>query len=62
MPTVPMSTRTDEETREKIAEESTLRGHSLSEALEHIIKLGLPDYLKQFPKKYARLDQKERAA
>lgn len=57
MASVTISARTDEETKEKLSEESTLRGHSLSEAVDHIIKIGMPKYLKQFPRKYAKLDQ-----
>lgn len=51
-----ISARTEVQTRERIDEESQLRGHTRSQALEQIIKLGLPHYLRRFPKKYERID------
>jgi hypothetical protein len=54
--TAVISTRTEPETRQRIDEESQLRGHTRSQALEQIIKLGLPHYLRRFPKKYERID------
>lgn len=53
--TVVISTRTEQEIQRQIEDESRLRGHTRSQALEQIIKLGLPRYLKRFPKKYERI-------
>lgn len=53
--------RTEEETKEKIQQEAPLRGHTPSEAVDHILKLGMPLYLKQFPKVFRRIDEKSRA-
>ncbi len=35
-----------------VANEAELRGHTTSQAVEEIIKLGLPKYLKRFPRKF----------
>jgi len=51
-----ISTRTTMEIRQRIDEECQLRGHTRSQALEQIIKLGLPRYLKQVPRKFDRID------
>lgn len=51
-----VSTRTDLEFKAALDEAAELRGHTRSQALEHIIKLGFPKYLKRFPKKYERVD------
>ena len=53
---VVISTRTDADTQKQIDNEARLREHTRSQALEHIIKLGLPRYLKRFPKKLERID------
>lgn len=50
-----ISTRTEIEIQELIDEAGQLRGHTRSEALGAIIKLGLPLYLKKFRKKYQRV-------
>ena len=47
------------EYRETIIEEGRLRGHTQSEALNEIIKLGLPRYIKKFRPKYAYVDKRE---
>lgn len=54
--TVIISTRTGLELQQEIDREAKLRDHTRSQALEQIIKLGLPRYLKRFPKKFERLD------
>lgn len=54
--TAVISTRTELAVQHRIDEECQLRGHTRSQALEHIIRLGLPHYLKRFPKKYERVD------
>jgi hypothetical protein len=51
-----ISTRTSIEVQQQIDEEGQLRGHTRSQALEQIIKLGLPRYLKKFRKKYERVE------
>lgn len=53
---VVISTRTELEMQKSIDEAGQLRGHTRSQALEQIIKLGLPRYLRRFPKKYERID------
>lgn len=53
--TTVISTRTELLIQQQIDEEGQLRGHTRSQALEQIIKLGLPRYLKRFPKKYERV-------
>lgn len=47
-----LSGRTDLELKEQLEREAPLRGHTVSQAVEHAIKLGLPLYLKRFPKQY----------
>jgi hypothetical protein len=54
--TVIISTRTNLQLQEEIDHEAKLRDHTRSQALEQIIKLGLPRYLKRFPKKFERVD------
>lgn len=54
--TVIISTRTDVDLQREIDHEAKLRDHTRSQALEQIIKLGLPRYLKRFPKKFERVD------
>lgn len=51
-----LSTRTTPELKEQVELEAGLRGHTVSEALHQIIKLGLPKYLKRVPKKYQHAD------
>lgn len=51
-----ISTRTDMEFKTALDEAAELRGHTRSQALEQIIKLGFPRYKKQFPQKYERVD------
>jgi predicted peroxiredoxin len=41
--------RTDEDVKDEIGKECLLREHTLSEAIDHILKLGLPLYLEHFP-------------
>lgn len=55
-----ISTRTGVETQRLIDEAGELRGHTRSEALAAIIKLGLPLYLKTFRKKYQRIKKSQR--
>jgi hypothetical protein len=50
-----ISTRTEIEVQRQIDEEGQLRGHTRSQALEQIIKLGFPRYLKRFPKKFEKI-------
>lgn len=47
-----ISTRSERQLFKRIKDESWPRGHTRSHALEQIIKLGLPRYLKRFPKRY----------
>lgn len=57
--------RTDEEMKEKISRECVLREHTLSEAVDHILNLGLPLYLKEHPvslKRIKKATQEEAAA
>lgn len=51
-----ISTRTDIEFKTALDEAAELRGHTRSEALEKIMKLGFPRYVKKFPQKYERVD------
>lgn len=51
-----ISTRTEPALKRQLDQEAELRGHTRSEALEYIIKLGLPRYLKTVPKKFERVD------
>lgn len=51
-----VSTRTDLEFKAALDEAAELRGHTRSQALEKIIKLGFPKYLKQFPQKFKHVD------
>lgn len=55
--TAVISTRTELEIQRRIDDEGKLRGHTRSQALEQIIKLGLPRYLTKFPKKYERVGE-----
>lgn len=50
-----ISTRTDIEFKSALDEAAELRGHTRSEALEKILKLGFPRYVKKFPQKYERI-------
>lgn len=50
--TAVISARTDARLKDQVDEEAQLRGHTTSQAVEEIIKLGLPKYLKRFPRKY----------
>jgi hypothetical protein len=54
--TVIISTRADAELQQEIDREAKLRDHTRSQALEQIIRLGLPRYLKRFPKKFERVN------
>lgn len=51
-----ISTRATLALKRHITDEARLRGHTRSQALEQIIKLGLPRYLKTVPKKYEAID------
>jgi hypothetical protein len=51
-----ISTRTDLEFKAALDEAAELRGHTRSQALEEIMKLGFPRYMKKFPQKYERVD------
>lgn len=46
----PITGRTDAEIKKRIEDEAPLRGHSASVAIDHILKIGLPIYLKEFPR------------
>jgi hypothetical protein len=46
----PITGRTDAEIKKQIEDEAPLRGHSASVAIDHILKIGLPIYLEQFPR------------
>jgi hypothetical protein len=50
--TAVISTRTNPELKTTVDTEARLRGHTTSEAVEKMIKLGLPKYLKRFPRKF----------
>lgn len=54
--TTVISIRADQELKDRIAEESALRGHTVSEAAEKMLRLGMPRYLKQVPKKFERVE------
>lgn len=54
--TVVISIRADEEFKNQIAQESELRGQTVSEAAERMLRLGLPLYLKRVPKKFERVE------
>lgn len=54
--TAVISTRTKLVIQKQLDDEAKLRGHTRSQALEQIIKLGLPRYLKTVPRKYERID------
>lgn len=54
--------RTEQETKEQIAAECALRGHSLSEAVDIILTLGLPSYLKKFQAKYQAVEKQRKAS
>jgi hypothetical protein len=47
--------RTEAETKDTLARESELRGHTLSEAVDHVLRLGLPIYLKEFAPQFRRV-------
>lgn len=51
-----ISTRTDIQFKTALDEAAELRGHTRSQALEQIIKLGFPRYKKQFPQKFERVE------
>lgn len=51
-----ISTRTDTGFKNALDEAAELRGHTRSEALEKIMKLGFPRYLKKFPQKFERVE------
>lgn len=51
-----LSFRVTKAEKDRIAEESALRGHTVSEAAEKMLRLGMPRYLKQIPKKFERVE------
>ena len=51
-----ISTRTKLAVQKQIDDEARLRGHTRSQALDHIIRLGMPRYLKTVPRKYERIE------
>lgn len=51
-----ISTRSTIEFMDELDNEASLRGHTRSEALGEILRLGFPRYLKKFPKKFERID------
>lgn len=46
----------DPQLKKTVADEARLREHTTSQAVEEIIKLGLPKYLKRFPPKLQPVD------
>ena len=52
-----VSTRIEQRLRAMLHEEATLRGHTLAEALAKIIDIGLPIYLKRYPKRYQPIEE-----
>jgi hypothetical protein len=54
-----ISARTESENKEKLRRESQLRGHSLSEAVDFALTLGIPEYLRQFPVKFRPVSTKK---
>jgi hypothetical protein len=54
--TVIISTRTKAGLQRTIDHEAKLRDQTRSQALEQIIKFGLPYYLKRVPKKFQTID------
>lgn len=57
---VVISTRTELKIQQQIDEQSELRGHTRSQAVAEIIKLGLPLYLKKFRKEFERVNRKSK--
>jgi hypothetical protein len=51
-----ISTRSTLEFKTRLDEAAELRGHTRSQALDEILKLGFPRYIKKFPKKYERVE------
>ena len=51
-----ISIRAEEQLKERITEEAVLRGHTMSEAAEQILRLGLPLYIKRVPKQFERIE------
>lgn len=54
-----VSTRIERRLCEMLREEAVLRGHTFAEALEKIISLGVPLYLKKYQRKYRRIEEPE---
>lgn len=50
-----ISARADVELKEIFEREGPIRGHSASQAIELALKLGLPRYLKKYPKQFERI-------
>ena len=51
-----ISIRTEGQLKERISEEAALRGQTVSEAAEQMLRLGLPLYLKRVPKQFERIE------
>lgn len=47
-----ITARTSEDVRETLEKEGALRGHSLSEAIDQSVRLGLPIYVKKVERKF----------
>lgn len=52
-----ISARVDAAFKDAIKDDGELRGHTISEAVEIILKLGKPLYIKKYPQKYERVAQ-----
>jgi hypothetical protein len=57
----PISGRVEREIKQTIQDEAPLRGHTVSEAMDIILKLGLQPYLKKHPKKYEPVNNQQAA-
>jgi hypothetical protein len=51
-----ISTRSTLEFKTSLDEAAELRGHTRSQALDEILKLGFPRYIKKFPQKFERVE------
>ena len=45
-----LSARVEKDIKTTLEREGPLRRHTLSEAVDHVLQLGMPLYLKQFPR------------
>jgi hypothetical protein len=49
---VSLSARVIKSSREILEDECALRGHTLSEAVDYALRLGIPEYLACYPKRF----------